>query len=138
MWKKQHAFSTCVHYTHVLRPAQVHYLHAFILRPNNPNNALSATAAQYAGPQTNRLTVKVAVKAAKAASPQLAVSCSTEHDRNLRNLCRGAVCAHVHAPWPAGPRIKMASFCVCCDELHDLPQRYAAGEKRSLDVRAHL
>ena len=25
-----------------------------------------------------------------------------------------------------------------CDELHDLPQRYAAGEKRSLDVRAHF
>ena len=114
-------------------------LHAFILRPNNPNNALSASAAQYAGPQTNKLTVKVAVKAAKAASPQLAVSCSTEHDRNLRNLCRrSAVCAHVHAPLAGPPRIKMASFYVCCDELHDLPQRYAAGEKRSLDVRAHL
>ena len=33
------------------------------------NNSLSATATQYAGPQTNRLTVKVAVKAAKVASP---------------------------------------------------------------------
>ena len=73
-------------------------LHAFILRPNNPNNALSATAAQYAGPQTNRLTVKVAVKAAKAACPQLAVSCSTEHDRNLRNLCRRSVCARTRPP----------------------------------------
>ena len=41
----------------------------FIPRPNNPNNAMSATVAQYAGPQTNRLTVTVAVKAAKAASP---------------------------------------------------------------------
>ena len=50
----------------------------------------------------------------------------------------GAVCAHVHAPLAGRPRIKMASLYVCCDELHDLSQRYAAGEKRSLDVRAHL
>ena len=48
------------------------------------------------------------------------------------------MCAHVRAPLAGRPRIKMASFYVCCDELHDLPQRYAAGEKRSLDVRAHL
>ena len=109
-------------------------LRAFILRPNNPNNALNATAAQYAGPQTNRLTVKVAVKAAKAASPQLAVSCSTEHDRNLR---RRSVCARTRPPCRPASN-KMASFYVCCDKLHDLPQRYSAGEKRSLDVRAHL
>ena len=50
----------------------------------------------------------------------------------------GAVCAHVHAPLAGRPRIKMASFYVCCNELHDLPKRYSAGEKRSLDVRAHL
>ena len=50
----------------------------------------------------------------------------------------GAVCVHVQAPLASRPRIKMASFYVCCDELHDLPLRYAAGEKRSLDVRAHL
>ena len=47
------------------RPGALH-AYDFILRPNNPKNALSATAAQYAGPQTNRLTVKVAAKAAKA------------------------------------------------------------------------
>ena len=84
---------------HACTEARPGALHAFILRPNNPNNALSATAAQYAGPQTNRLTVRVAVKAAKAASPQLAVSCSsTEHDRNLRNLCRRSVCARTRPP----------------------------------------
>ena len=83
---------------HACTEARPGALHAFILRPNNPNNALSATAAQYAGPQTNRLTVKVAVKAAKAASPQLAVSCSTVHDRNLRNLCRRSVCARTRPP----------------------------------------
>ena len=67
------AFPCALHACTEARPGA---LHAFILRPNNPNNALSATAAQYAGPQTNRLTVKVAVKAVKAASPQLAVSCT--------------------------------------------------------------
>ena len=80
---------------HACTEARPCALHAFILRPNNPNNALS-------------------------------------------EICVGAVCAHVHAPLAGRPRIKMASFYVCCDELHDLPQRYAAGEKRSLDVRAHL
>ena len=119
---------------HACTEARPSALHAFILRPNNPNNALSATAAQYAGPQTNRLTVKVAVKAAKAASPQLAVSCSTEHDQNLR---RRSVCAR-RPPLAGRPRIKWRRFMFAVMNFHDLPQRYSAGEKRSLDVRAHL
>ena len=36
-------------------------------------------------------------------------------------ICVGAVCAHIHAPLASRPQIKMASFYVYCDELHDIP-----------------
>ena len=45
---------------------------------------------------------------------------------------------HVYMRARTSTQIKIVSFYVCCDELPDLPQRYAAGEKRSLDVCARL
>ena len=82
------------------------------------------TACAYTSPCTRTFTC------ARTRAPARA---RDEHDRNFR---RRSVCARTRPP--GRPRIKMASFYVFCDELHDLPQRYAAGEKRSLDVCAHL
>ena len=65
-------------------------------------------------------------------------STNTRASTHTIEIFVGALCAHVHAPLVDRPRIKMASFYVYCNELHDLPQRYVGGEKRSLDVRAHI
>ena len=48
--------------------------------------------AQYAGPQTNRLTVKVVVKAAKAASPSTGLAVCSREDarRDATTACRCA------------------------------------------------